>query len=132
MPRTISLSLLGLAALFGAVTLATPASAASPSLSCQVIPSSTGPSTGVCGTFRAASSYVIDNAVQNGPAGGYAWSVPSGTRVVAGCQSTTPFCDLSVRATSVDRDFVTSVAVPGFGVLSVTAVIPAVCGKFLC
>ncbi|MGW4640978.1 hypothetical protein ACWEN6_20800 [Sphaerisporangium sp. NPDC004334] len=132
MPRTISLSLFGLVALFAAAVLATPASAASASLACQVIPSTSGSSTTVCGTFRAASSYVIDNAVQGGPASGYDWQVPSGTKVVGGCNSTTPFCDLSVRAAARDREFVTSVGVPGSGTLSVTAVLPAVCGAFLC
>jgi hypothetical protein len=130
--KLVSLSLLGCLAVASSVALAAPASAASPSLSCKVFPSSFPYRTGVCGTSQAATTYLIDNAVANGPASGYDWSVPSGTKVVGGCNSTSPFCSLSVRANSSDRDFTTQVTVPGAGTLSVVAVIPAVCGAFIC
>jgi hypothetical protein len=132
MSRFVTLPLIGLAALASSAAIALPAHADSASLVCQVIPSRSGVSAPVCGTFLAASSYVIDNGVAGGPASGYSWSVPSGTRVVGGCNSTSPFCDLSVRAAPRDRSFVTSVSAPGIGTLSVEADLPAVCGSELC
>jgi hypothetical protein len=132
MSKIVSLSVLGLAALASSAALAVPASAASPTLRCQVIPSRSGAQTGTCGTFTAARSYVIDNALQDGPATGWTWSVPAGTTVVGGCSANSTFCDLSVRAATGDRDFVTTVVFSGGGTLSVDAFLPAVCGTELC
>lgn len=128
MSRIASLSLLGLMALASSAALATPASATAPSLVCQLSPSTSAPRPGACGTFRPATNYVIHNTVLNGPAGGYVWTTPAGATASAGCRSGAATCDLFVNGISgLDRDFVTSVAIPGSGTQSVTAVVPAVC-----
>ncbi|WP_412543890.1 hypothetical protein R8Z50_15780 [Longispora sp. K20-0274] len=139
MLRTLALPLLGLVASTAMATTPAqaapaqaPAALANPTMTCQILPSGVPPRQSTCGTFRAASTYVVDNAVQNGPASGYTWIVPAGIRVVGGCRTDTPFCDLSVRSGLVDQDITTSVVIPGFGTLTANAVIPAVCGRFLC
>jgi hypothetical protein len=131
MSRIISLSLLGLAALASTAVLAGPASATSPP-TCQINPSTSGPSPIVCGTFRAASTYGIHNAVANGPSTGYTWTVPAGITSFSGCSFTTAFCDFTFHSDGNDHDLTTSVQINGSSPLPVTAVIPAVCGRFLC
>jgi len=134
--KLISLLFAGAAGLAVPVALgAAPASAQTPpSLVCQVIPGSAGVHSGICGTRRATTNYVVDMGLANGPTTGLSWSTPSGYPVVAGCISSTPFCDLAARG-SVDQDIVTSVTFTQDGVtqtLSVDAFIPAVCGTSFC
>jgi hypothetical protein len=131
MSRIISLSLLGLAALASTAVLAGPASATSPSLTCEILHSSSPARPITCGTFRAASTYVIHNAVANGPASGYGWTPPPGITSSSGCSTTDAFCDFTFRSDQNDHDLETSVQING-STLRVTAVIPAVCGRFLC
>ena len=140
MYRKISMLLVGLAVSAASLMLAGSASAAtSPTLGCQVISNHTGQSGGFrigrCGTRFADSSYVLDFGVANGH-DFYSWSTPRGGPVVGGCNASTPFCDLVVRAKPADQDFTVQVVTnDAFGTpvtLSATASIPAVCGKFFC
>lgn len=140
MYRKISTLLIGLAALAAPLALTAPASADSgPTLYCQVITNNTfltgGVGAGSCSTPYADSSYVIDLGVGNGH-DSYTWFPPGGLTVVAGCNSSTAFCDLLVHATKSDQNFTTWVVTDdssGTPVsISATATIPAVCGTELC
>ncbi|MFC4121676.1 hypothetical protein [Nonomuraea zeae] len=140
MHRIMSLVFALLVALGVTAAATTPAAAAtSPALFCQVIGNTTGSGGGAgqgwCGTRFADSSYVLDFGVANG-FNFYNWTVPSKYQKVAGCNVSTPFCDIVVKAKAADQsvtvtvttDDVTATAVT----VSATAEIPAVCGKFLC
>ncbi|MGY0232200.1 hypothetical protein [Longispora urticae] len=143
MLRNLALPLLGLVA--SSAVLTAPAAAApapptagvpaplvAPTLTCEIRPSGLPPRQNTCGTVRASGTYFVKNAVQNGPASGYTWIVPAGVPIGGGCRTDTSFCDLTVRSSNVDQDITTSVIIPGFGSRQVNAVIPAVCGQFLC
>jgi len=109
---------------------ATPASAVGGTLFCQVISNHTGSSggsePGSCGPSVADSSYVLDYGVAGGSAP-YSWSVPGGHTVIGGCNSSSPFCDITARGVTHDQEI--TVSVSG---ISATAFIPAVCGSEFC
>jgi hypothetical protein len=132
MSRIVALSLLGLAALASTAVPAGPAAATSPSLTCEILRSSSPARPITCGTFRAASTYAVHNAVANGPSSGYDWTVPAGITSPTGCSFTAAFCDFTFRSDNSDHDLTTSVRINGSAPLTVTAVIPAVCGNVLC
>ncbi len=79
--------------------------------------------------------YVVDFAVRDG-FNFYRWTPPAGYRIVAGCNLSTPFCDVVVRADSVEHVLTATVATDNADAVlvttSATATTPQVCGKFLC
>jgi hypothetical protein len=89
------------------------ASAAGPSLGCNIQPSGNGNFNSVCGTSEAANTYGVTYLVQ-GVTGtpSYAWTVPSSGRVADGCTSTSDTCVIDVSAVGVDRRLTASVVVP--------------------
>ena len=112
------------------------ASAAGPSLGCNIQPSYNDNFTGGCGTPVAATAYGVTYLVQ-GTTGtpSFAWTVPSSGKVAAGCTSTSDVCSINVRALAEDQRLTASVVVTQGGsstTLSATAFINAVCGRFFC
>ena len=129
------LLLLSAAAVLAPFALAAPAHADANGLGCEVIGNTTFSigafSTTTCFPAGPDSSYVLDYATSVNAAS-YSWTVPSGVSVVAGCNATSPFCDLLYRSRPADRDITVTVQASGASPSSVTAEIPAVCGKFFC
>ncbi len=117
-------------ALVAPLALSAPAHATDGVIGCEVIGNTTFSigafSYNTCFPAGADTSYVIDYSTPINAAS-YSWTVPSGVSVVAGCNATSPFCDVLYRSRPADRDITASV-LGG----SVTAEIPAVCGKFFC
>ncbi|MEW9550422.1 hypothetical protein [Nonomuraea sp. NPDC050783] len=139
MSRIFAILLAAVAAVAVALSFTSPASASDTTMGCQVINNHGGASGGFrlnfCGTFFADSSYVIDYAVQNGN-GHFTWTVPARSTKVGGCTTSTPFCDVVVRARTADQSFTAIVETLDSSGLSVVvsaeADIPAVCGSELC
>lgn len=116
--------------------MAAPASAAtSGALYCQVISDHTGSSGGLragfCGPSVADSSYVLDYGVAGGSAP-YSWIVPRGHSIIGGCDSNSPFCDITARGTFSDQEVTVLAWSAPTGTVSATASIPAVCGTEFC
>jgi hypothetical protein len=115
------------------------ASAASPTLVCNIQPSGTIAFTGVCSTSRAASGYGVTFEVQGGSGTySYAWTLPSmGSwgAINSGCTSTSSICGLLIRNTHLEHDMFVSVVLTQGGTqttLTAEAFTPAVCGSQLC
>jgi hypothetical protein len=128
----LSAALIGIGA---SVLSASPASASSLTMGCNIQPSANDVFSSVCGTTYAAGTYSVDYYVQ-GTIGGetYAWTPPAGKPIVAGCTSTSASCVITTSAHQ-DMELTGSVVVTQDGPqydFSATAILDAVCGPEFC
>jgi alpha-tubulin suppressor-like RCC1 family protein len=106
-----------------------------PVLQCQIIGNTNGlanaPTPNGCTIARADTSFVVDFAVENGN-NGFTWTVPAGFQQVGGCNATSPFCDLGVKASTAEQDITVTVVTNDSAAnpvtLTETATIPNICG----
>jgi hypothetical protein len=136
--RKALLSLAAAVIAFGAPALSVDAASAasSPSLGCNIQPSTGDNFDQFCGTSDAASTYGVTYLVPGGTGTfSYAWTVPNSGTVALGCTSTSNTCVIDVSANEEDRRLTASVVVTQDGssaTLSATALINAVCGDVFC
>jgi|GEM_PF-3964576 len=146
--RRFLLAVLGVVTLFG-LTTTVPAAAATPAtnpLFCKVFPSRVLPQPGACGTSLppdpTSHTYLIEYRISS--VNVLSWTPPPGATVAAGCAPGVVYCDVSWRASPADVSLTATVnyqliatgaAAPRPNVTfssSATAMLPAVCGAFLC
>jgi alpha-tubulin suppressor-like RCC1 family protein len=110
-----------------------------PVLQCQIIGNTNGlanaPTPNGCTIARADTGFVVDFAVENGN-NGFTWTVPAGFQQVGGCNASSAFCDLSVRASTAEQDITVTVVTNDSAAnpvtLTETATIPNICNGNLC
>jgi len=97
--RRLSLSLIAGLIVIAPILSATPASAASLSMGCNIQPSSNDNFTTACTTIYAVSSYTVGYYVQGGTGTyTYSWTPPVDRTILAGCTSTSASCVISTGA----------------------------------
>jgi len=115
-------------------------------LFCKVFPSRVLPQPGACGTCLppdpTSHAYLIEYRISS--VNVVSWTPPPGATVAAGCAPGVVYCDVSWRASPADVSLTATVnyqliatgaAAPRPNVTfssSATAMLPAVCGAFLC
>jgi alpha-tubulin suppressor-like RCC1 family protein len=115
--------------------LAPPPPPVEPVLQCQIIGNTNGlansPTPNGCTIARADTSFVVDFAVENGN-NGFTWTVPAGFQQVGGCNASSAFCDLGVKASTAEQDIAVTVVTNDSAAnpvtLTETATIPNICG----
>ncbi len=133
--RRLFLSLAAAAIAFGVPALAaSPVSASTLTMGCNVQPSAHDTFPLGCGTGYVSQNYTVDFAV-SGQTGTdtYAWTPPAYFPIVSGCTSTSTYC--IIRAYEGAGLLRGSVVVTQGGVqtdFSATAMVPQVCDGVLC